>query len=150
MLQLYKPEEAKTSRGLTAAAVGAILVYGVYALFHQLVSPFWKDPLPGIGLLFGDEFPISPRVILATVLFLVAAFADYVLCNHPKAVEFLIETEAEMKKVSWATRQEVVGASLVVIFTVVVLAVFIFAVDFVVINVRDWSKWDRLWEWLAT
>lgn len=150
MLQLYKPEEAKTSRGLTAAAVGGLLLFGLYTLFHQLIGSFWKDPLPGIGLLLGDEFPISPRVILVTVLIVVAAFADYVLCNHPKVVEFLIETEGEMKKVSWATRQEVVGASLIVIFTVVVLGVFIFAVDQVVINVRNWSGWDRAWEWLAT
>ncbi|MBI4574748.1 MAG: preprotein translocase subunit SecE [Planctomycetes bacterium] len=44
--------------------------------------------------------------------------------------DFLIETEGEMKKVSWPTRAEVVGSSVVVIATVMVLGVYMYIVDF--------------------
>ncbi len=52
--------------------------------------------------------------------------------NHPRRADFLIETEGEMKKVSWPGKSEVVGATGVVIITVLLLAALLFASDTVV------------------
>jgi preprotein translocase subunit SecE len=52
-----------------------------------------------------------------------------------KIRQFLREVRAEMEKVSWPGRQEVQAATIVVIALVVLLAVFIGAVDFVVSRV---------------
>jgi len=52
-----------------------------------------------------------------------------------KIRQFLREVRAELEKVSWPGRQEVQAATIVVIALVVLLAVFIGAVDFVVSRV---------------
>ncbi|MFA5362800.1 MAG: preprotein translocase subunit SecE [Candidatus Omnitrophota bacterium] len=46
-----------------------------------------------------------------------------------KFVNFLREAKTELSKVSWSTRQEVMGASAVVIVITIVMAVFIGVVD---------------------
>ena len=56
----------------------------------------------------------------------------YVLLNKPKMGDFLIETELEMKKISWPGRSELVGSSTIVIVVVAILAVIIMIFDFVV------------------
>jgi len=45
------------------------------------------------------------------------------------AKEFLTETRSEMKKVSFPTRDEVVGTTIVVIVTSAIFAVFLFLSD---------------------
>lgn len=44
-------------------------------------------------------------------------------------VDFMVATEGEMKKVNWSTRREVMGATRVVIFTVLAFSFIVFAVD---------------------
>lgn len=44
--------------------------------------------------------------------------------------QFIRETRQELKKVSWPSREELVGATGVVIFTTFILAVFVGGVDF--------------------
>jgi preprotein translocase subunit SecE len=46
-----------------------------------------------------------------------------------KAKEFLSETRSEMRKVSFPSKDEVVGTTIVVIVTSAVFAVFLFAAD---------------------
>jgi preprotein translocase subunit SecE len=46
-----------------------------------------------------------------------------------KAKEFLTETRSEMRKVSFPTRDEVVGTTIVVIVTSAIFAVFLFLSD---------------------
>jgi len=53
--------------------------------------------------------------------------------NMAKAADFLIATESEMKKVSWSSKAELIGSTMVVIVTVVLLAVFIYVADNVVL-----------------
>jgi len=46
-----------------------------------------------------------------------------------KAKEFLTETRSEMRKVSFPTRDEVVGTTIVVVVTSFIFAVFLFGAD---------------------
>ncbi|MFH1406384.1 MAG: preprotein translocase subunit SecE [Candidatus Omnitrophota bacterium] len=46
-----------------------------------------------------------------------------------KIKSFLKESTAELKKVSWSSRQELIGATLVVLASTAVLALFIFIID---------------------
>jgi preprotein translocase subunit SecE len=48
-----------------------------------------------------------------------------------KVRQFLSEVMVELKRTTWPSRKEVQGTTLVVIVTVIVFAVFLFAVDFV-------------------
>jgi preprotein translocase subunit SecE len=51
--------------------------------------------------------------------------------NKPSVVDFMIATEAEMKKVNWPTRREVVGSTWVVICGSLMMAVLLFGIDVV-------------------
>jgi len=46
-----------------------------------------------------------------------------------KAKDFLAETRSEMRKVSFPTRDEVVGTTIVVVVTSFIFAVFLFLAD---------------------
>ena len=142
-LELYKPEEATRSRGLLAVLLAALLGYGVFSLYEYLAMGFWQKDLSE-GLL-GDEFPLSPRVFLCAVSLIVFAFGIYILCNHQRVVDFLIATEEEMEKVSWAPKQEVVSSSIVVVVTVVVMAVYLGLVDYLLLAFKNKLPWDDLW-----
>ena len=48
-----------------------------------------------------------------------------------KVKQFFREVVAEGKKVSWSSKQEFIGATVVVIFAILVLSMFIGLVDFV-------------------
>ncbi len=51
--------------------------------------------------------------------------------ERTKPRQFLKEVIAELRKVAWPTRQEVVAYSLVVVVATVVIATIIFGLDFV-------------------
>jgi preprotein translocase subunit SecE len=46
-----------------------------------------------------------------------------------KIIRYLKETVVEMKKVTWPSKQELIGSTIVTVFVTVVVSVFIFAVD---------------------
>jgi len=70
---------------------------------------------------------------IPAAVFVVIGAVVYVYLNRPKVVDFLVATEAEMKKVSWSSRSELLGSTAVVIVTVVILAAFIYGVDYLLI-----------------
>ncbi|MCD6378651.1 MAG: preprotein translocase subunit SecE [Planctomycetes bacterium] len=53
----------------------------------------------------------------------------YKIVNWPRSADFLIATEGEMKKVSWSSKKELIGATKVVIITTFLLAAMLGAVD---------------------
>jgi preprotein translocase SecE subunit len=141
-LELYKPEEATRSRGGLAAISGALVLYGITSLFDWLEGGFWSENDLAGGFL-GDEFPVSPRVILAGTLVVIFALIIYTLANHAKIVDFLIATEKEMEKVSWPPKHEVISSSIAVCVTVVVLAAYLGLVDFGLVQFKD-RVWPRI------
>ena len=48
-----------------------------------------------------------------------------------KVQGFFAEVSAEMQKVTWSTREELMGSTSVVLMTMLILSVFIGVVDFV-------------------
>ncbi len=50
-------------------------------------------------------------------------------------VTFVKEVKGELKKVSWSSRDEVIGSTSVVIITVALLSVFIGVVDFILARI---------------
>ena len=53
----------------------------------------------------------------------------FLLLNQEKWAEFLIETEGEVKKVSWPARKEFVGSAMIVVLVVAVVSMFLHYVD---------------------
>jgi preprotein translocase SecE subunit len=76
-----------------------------------------------------------------TLLFILAAVAAWLswrIVNYPAFADFLIATEAELNKVSWTTRKKLVQDTIVVLITVLLVAVYLFAMD---------QAWHQLLSW---
>jgi preprotein translocase subunit SecE len=68
-------------------------------------------------------------IIIAGGFVLAASLLVFWVQNRPRNVTFLIDTDAEMKKVNWTTQQELIGSTKVVIGFMVILALMLFVVD---------------------
>jgi preprotein translocase subunit SecE len=116
---VYKRSQGKIVRQVTFAAIAVALLLGSWQLFDLLRTADhgrWY-------LIQGMEY-ILPGIIL-----LGGAWFAYRLVNYPQFADFLISVEAEMNKVSWPSRAELIRSSLVVIFLMFFLAFVLFGFD---------------------
>ena len=118
-LRLYKPSQGYYTRLGTAIGIGILAVWGAYALLKQLDSSGLSGPY---------KLPIQYGV--PTFLLVAAGVLVYWLVGlSRKGNDFFIATEGEMKKVRWSSRKELTRSTKVVVFTVLVLGVFLFVCD---------------------
>ena len=81
---------------------------------------------------FGPEgFILLPdlRVTFPLLFVALSLWFAWRVVNHTSFADFLIATEAEMNKVSWSTRAQLVRDTLVVLATVFIITAFLFVVD---------------------
>jgi len=78
--------------------------------------------------------PIEPRLLMGLVVSLVlligAMIAYYLTAVRTGMVDFLIATDMEMKKVHWSSWKEIKGSTAVVILACVLIAGFLYSVDY--------------------
>jgi preprotein translocase subunit SecE len=67
---------------------------------------------------------VVPLIVLVGGL-----WASFRVVQMPNFADFLISVEAEMNKVSWPSRSELVRASMVVILMIFILAAVLFCYD---------------------
>lgn len=150
--EMYKRSQGRLLRTLTAAGIGLMLVWGLWALSTQLKAA--NEPQ---SIAYG--IPIGLAVVFSWMIFRVY--------NWPRFADFLIATEAEMTKVSWSSKPELKRATAVVLITLFMLAAFLFSVDMVwswflerigVLEVAkekpeqallDGSMWRATWDYLT-
>ena len=123
-VDLYKRNQGRLARQLTAAGIGAMVVAGAYVLS--------QGPLAGMGR--------EVRVGIPLLITAAAAWVVYRLVNYPRFAEFLISVEAEMGKVSWASKDEVMRATIVVLSTMLFLGVILFFYDLL---------WQKILFWIG-
>jgi len=126
----YKPGEGGIARATAfwSLAGFAYLAARRFFLWSQRWEFFEKD-------LLGVEipvlaFPLTPGFIGSLLIFLGFTWGILKLLNAPKAADLLIDTELEMKKVTWPSFDEARKASFVVIACVVVMFVFMTLSDY--------------------
>jgi preprotein translocase subunit SecE len=144
MFKTYKEGQARLSRWIMVAIIIAMAGFGCYQLHYTFTGKI-TEPIPHIGFILGGEFPITPAKLISIGIFLVCLVGCFILYNHKKVVDFLVETETELRKVSWASKKEVISSSIVVIFTVLVLSFYIGLVDIVISKIKRDVPWDDLW-----
>ncbi|HBE66950.1 MAG TPA: preprotein translocase subunit SecE [Planctomycetaceae bacterium] len=123
---LYKRNQGRMVRQVTCLTIWVIVAIAVWRM-HSL---FLVNRLQGSW---------TSYLIAAAVGGLGFWFA-FRLVNWPKFADFLIAVEAELNKVSWPTKKELVRASIVVIFTILFLSAVLFAFD---------AIWRFLFGWLG-
>ena len=129
-MKIFRPEQGQISRGCAIVffgLVGLLLsrwVYSFIPLESSLNRPFFRMDFIGINL--------SWVHVISGAVFCIFFIFGLFLANHPKVATFLIDTEAEVKKVAWSTRKELVSSTGVVIVATVFVAIFIGTADLVV------------------
>ncbi|MHC4598796.1 MAG: preprotein translocase subunit SecE [Planctomycetota bacterium] len=81
----------------------------------------------------------TPGILICLGLYFVLALALLYSWNFKRWNDLLIETQTEMKKVSWPKRDELIGSSVVVIVCVFVLGVYLYFVDILLTTLADRS-----------
>jgi len=133
LLQPYAPEKAQISRWILAVSAAALLTFGCYQFYTWAPEGMHGKMFGWMEIGEGGDFPISWALVTSIVLFLIGGGGMWWTINHPRLVDFFADTETEMTKVSWSSWKEVWGSSVVVIVTVIVLGVWIFLVDTILV-----------------
>lgn len=110
--KLYKPMQGWYARLYTALGLGLIAAGAVWQANEAALDY-------GVAWRLG-----APGLLLAAL-----AWGIFRIVHYPPFAEFLIATEAEMNKVSWTTKDSLYRSTLVVLSTVLVLAVYLFVID---------------------
>ena len=90
---------------------------------RSLVPGEWFQRLPLLGIPFSWKFLLCVVVCIGLL-----AFVRWIM-SRPSTFTTLTETELEMKKISWPTKQESLNAMWVVVFVTVVLTLTLAAFD---------------------
>lgn len=114
----YKPGKGALVRNGTLIVAVLIIVAGMHAWSQTHTDPMvrWGAPVIVGGLL---------------------GWVVYRLINYQPFAEFLINTEAEINKVTWPTKKEVKASTAVTVVLVVMMGVFLFVAD-------------TFWKWMLT
>ena len=123
----------------------AIMVfYGCTSLRTELAGQF-NDAL-GQRLWDGARIPIigvdlTPAFLIALVVFAAGMVLLYRWTESPKIADALIDTESELRKVTWPTLPEAARASVVVMVCVIVLMVLLAGYDALISRVMNNLVW---------
>ncbi len=131
---LYKRSQGRIARQLTFAGIALAVAVGCWRLAVSLRTWEWSRN-------WAASMGVSVDVLGAVVALVVCApliWICYRIVNIPRFADFLIAVEAEMNKVSWPSRTELIRASCVVLFVVFLLATVLFLYDFFWVTIFDW------------
>ena len=120
---IYKKGQGYWTRmgtAIGAAGLGFMISYLIYDKLPTFV------PQTSV-----HQQQIAHRISLTVALVFLAAYSFWAFrfTNKPSNVDFLIATDSEMKKVNWTTRKELIGSTKVVIWFMLIIALFLFACD---------------------
>ena len=129
----YKEDQGRLARLVVFWTLAVLLFYGCYSFYNQFLKVTFeslREPLVGsmkklpiLGVEFNGAFVIA-LVVFAAGMWLLARWL-----NRPKIAELLIDTESEMRKVTWPTMPEAVNSSIIVVVTVLFLMVYLAGAD---------------------
>ena len=102
---IYKRSQGRIARQVTFVVIALTVGIGCWRLSGTL-----------------DQLRPELRFGIPAVLLALGVWIAFRIVNFAGFADFLIAVEAEMNKVSWPTRSELMRASLVVLITIFVLA----------------------------
>ena len=125
-----RPGLGRAVRLSAFGGIGALTLFGAYALYMAPpINSIWWGDIAGPATLFGKSLGLKPILFPAAAAFLTFMSIAHLVLNREKAADFLIETEGEIKKVSWPARKEFVGSAMIVVLVVAIVSMFLHYVD---------------------
>jgi len=124
----YKSEQGRLTRGTAFWLVAALAYFGSTTFYAFLSSFDWATSSFGMTVPV-LELPVDGRLIATVVVFLAMFLGLRAAVNYPKLADLLIDTEGELKRVTWPSWPETWNGSLVVIVTVVTMLILLAGAD---------------------
>jgi preprotein translocase subunit SecE len=115
---IYKRSQGRIVRQFTCLAIWVAVALAAFQI--HLTMKAGRGGMP-TSVVYG-----LPLMVLVVGLWL-----GFRIVNWPSFADFLIAVEAEMNKVSWPSRTELVRCSMVVIILMFGLTIVLFAYDFI-------------------
>lgn len=129
---IYKRTQGRMVRQVTCGSIWLILIIGAWRFYETNMKEL------GLPETWSPAVASLVRYGIPGILLFVGGWIAYRAVNWPRFADFLISVEAELNKVSWPSKSELVKASLVVIFTLGFLAMILFAYDIIWQTVFTW------------
>ena len=126
----YKHDQGRPARNVTFYTLAVLSWYGASSL-HAFFGRFdWSLTSLGFSIPV-VHIAVSPGFLIATLFFVAGLYGARFAVNHPKSADLLIDTEGEMRRVTWPSWPETLNGSIVVIITVVALLLVLAGADMV-------------------
>jgi preprotein translocase SecE subunit len=122
---VYKAGQGYYTRMGTVIGVSLISLLGILWAWSYMEQ--WR-----IGEINSIYIAAGGAILIGGIITAITYFLVFV---KPGAVDFLIATEGEMKKVNWSTKREVYGSTGAVVVTAVFLALFCWVLELVFVFV---------------
>jgi preprotein translocase subunit SecE len=110
---VYKRSQGKIARQVTFAALAVAFAMAAYRMYTT----------------FGAELPRGVAYGISGAILVGGLWISFRVVNMPRFADFLIAVEAEMNKVSWPSRGELIRSAAVVIFVIFFLSITLFGFD---------------------
>ncbi len=125
----YKEDQGRHVRMTAFWTTAFFLVFGCKYLYDILVQfASLRTALGGIRIpVVGVD--LSPAFLVSFLLFCAGMIAIQRWQQRPKIADLLIETEAELRKVTWPKGQEVLNTAVIVIVSVLLIGAFLAIAD---------------------
>ncbi|MDP6762195.1 MAG: preprotein translocase subunit SecE [Planctomycetota bacterium] len=121
----YKKDQGRMARMAVFWFLAVLLFYGCLSLYRELfgrvdaLAQNLAGRVPVLGLDINGALLVTAAVFCGILLLI------YRYTERPRTADLLIETESELKKVTWPTVDEAFKSSIVVVLTVAFLMAFL-------------------------
>ena len=139
-MEIYKKDEAKTTRRVAFVSLLIVVIWGARELGRWLTDLHSSLKTP---LLFKDlnlpyyEVPLNLGVVISLVVLVGVSLWLYRFLNAERMGGLLVETETEMRKVSWPTWEDTKQSTTIVLVFVVAVAVYLTTIEVALRRVFD-------------
>ena len=117
---IYKPGQGYWTRMMSAIGAATLVLTGVAWLWARFQAWF-RDA----------DALIYYQASMAVIMIAFFGALLFYLLNKPRIADFMIATEAEMKKVNWPGRREIIGSTWIVICGAALMAVWLLAFNLI-------------------
>jgi preprotein translocase SecE subunit len=133
----YREDQGRLARMAVFWSLTLMLLFGcnfIHITMMQYAGDVMKTPVGGLSIPIVG-IGLSPSFLISFVLFVGGVIAIHRWQSKPKITDFLIDTESELRKVTWPTLAEVMNSSFIVVVFVAGLMGFLALSDWLLARI---------------
>ena len=131
----YKEDQGRLLRMAAFWSMTLLLLFGC-KFVHDILIGFrsMQNPLGGIRIpVLGID--LTGAFLIALIIFVGGLLMIRRWQSKPKVADLLIDTESELRKVTWPSLDEVINSSIVVVVCVLIIGLFMAGSDWFIARI---------------